>query len=161
MKNLPCRLLLLTPLLALGRGAQAHAASLFANVAVTDQSGSYRYEFTFSNTGATDIPMVEIGGVPLNDLRIASSLTTPPEFLGTYDSGAGKIGFAQGASSFTAGNAFNGFRFESAAPPGTAFTSISAFDVNGDTVAVTVIPEAAAAGLAIAGLAALAAKRRR
>ncbi len=152
---------LLAPVFALGLLSQAHAASLLINVATTNLGSTYQYDFTISNTGSTDIPIVSIGDAPIGEPLIGSTLTTPAGFAGSYDGGLGKIDFLGNTQSFTAGSTFSGFSFQSAAAPGTAFTSFSAFDNNGTPATVTVVPEASASILAMAGLVALAAKRRR
>lgn len=161
MKKPPSRVRFLAPLLALGLASQAHAASLLVNVNATDLGGTYRYDFTLSNTGSTNIVFVDIGGTAVGEQLIADSLTTPAEFVGSYDSGLGKVSFLEGSSTFSAGNSFNGFSFETAMAPGAAFSSIGALDEFGGTVSVTVIPEAGVSLLGLASLAAFAAKRRR
>ncbi len=154
---------MLGPLLILGSLIPASAATMSVNVAFTDiGSGNFRYDLTVSNTGSDDIPILSINDAPANDPLIASTLTAPPGFFKNYDP-LGVIDFGEDTATFTAGSTFPGFSFESSADPGTAFTDFTAFTNAGESVVVTttLVPEPSSSLLALAGLLAGCARRRR
>lgn len=135
-------LLLLADRVALG--------SLVVSANVTPLSGSYRYEFTITNTLLTspddDVVVISIVDAPMGDPLIGPSLETPPGFLALYDSGLGIVDFLEDTSNFAAGTTTSGFRFESLAAPGSGFFStFEAFTVGGDfltgNVQTQVVPE--------------------
>lgn len=149
-----CALALLTPV---------GAATMSVDVVFTDLgSGIFRYNLVVSNTGAEDIPLLTINDAPANDSLIGSSLDAPAEFFKNYDP-AGFIDFGEDTATFTAGDTFSGFSFESSAAPGTAFTDFFALTNAGESVVVTssLIPEPTSSLLALVGLFAGCVIRRR
>lgn len=112
--------------------AQTASAILIVNATPTPLGGGlFQYEFTISNTGPADVPLVNINNAPLSDPDIGSTLMTPAGFLALYDPGLGIVTFLEDTSLFAAGTTIGGFSFQSAGPPGQYFGTFDALDVNG------------------------------
>jgi hypothetical protein len=142
----------------------ASASPLRAGVLVfgtiTPEVGSFHYELSVENTGPEDITLVTLDA-PVGDPLIAPSLTTPVDFIGSYDGGLGLLDFIEDTDFFAAGTTTPGFSFDTMAGPGDAFTTFNALGTLGDTfsgpVTYTVVPEprrvAFGGGLALLALA--------
>lgn len=145
-------------LLALLPAAAVHGGVLLTGT-VTPLGGSYRYEASVHNPDLEDYFLVSLTDAPVGDPLIDASLTTPPGFVGSYDTGLGIVDLLSDFESFAPGTTSGPFSFESLSDPGQAFASVqSAFfnpatqdieTVNG-TVRWTVVPEPAATGTAVA-----------
>lgn len=96
--------------------------------------GAFHYELVVSNTGPEDIVLVSLVDAPLDDPLIDPTLTTPPDFLGLYDSGLGIVDFLEDTDFFGAGTETSGFSFHSLAGPDAFFTSFEAFSTEADFI---------------------------
>jgi hypothetical protein len=93
--------------------------------------GVFQYDFSVFNSGPDDVSTVSITDAPLGDLLLDTTLTAPPDFLASYDSGLGFVDFIEFIASFTAGSTVDGFQFQSEAAPPAFFTQFEALTVNG------------------------------
>lgn len=130
--------------------ARAALGSLLVSATVTPLGGSFRYEFSITNTmlnsPGEDVVIVSLTDAPPGDSLIEPSLATPPGFIGLYDSGLGIVDFVEDTTNFAAGTTMGGFFFESQSSPGPGvFSAFSALTVDGDTilgdVKIRVVPE--------------------
>jgi len=113
-------------------------AAVMVRGTVTPIAGAFRYTFEVENTGPGDFVLVSLVDAPLADPLIAPTMTTPAGFLGSYDGVLGIVDFIEGTMLFAAGTTRSGFRFDSLAGPGTAFTLFEALDTQGGMVTGTV-----------------------
>ena len=127
-------LLVLVGLLMLS--ATAANAAITVNSTVTPLGGSFRYEFSITNSNVVspdeDVPIVSITDAPLADALISATLTAPAGFNALYDPGLGIVDFVEGTSNFGVGTTTPGFSFESLTAPGPGvFSSFQALTVAG------------------------------
>lgn len=155
--------LILGSLFTLGLLAPVGAATMSVDITFTALgSGFFRYDLVVTNTGLEDIVLLNIEDVPAIDTRIELTQMAPAGFFINYDP-VGFIDIGEETATFTAGNTFSGFSFESSAMPGSAFTNFSALTSGGESVVVTttLVPEPTSSLLAIIGLFAGCTFRRR
>lgn len=126
-------------LLLMGMAVVGYGAEVEVKLAVTDLGGAaFAYDVTVNNAGTQDVCVVTIAGAPLADALLASTLTTPAGFLGSYDSGLGFVDFLEVTDLFAAGTTNDGFSFQSSSPPSGNFTNFKALTVTGDLLSGTV-----------------------
>jgi len=130
-------------------------AAVLISGTVVPLGGSYRYEASVINTDLRDYLLVSLLDAPLGDPAIAPSLTSPPGFQASYDSGLEIVDFLADLETFGAGTTRGTFVFESLSPPGPGvFETMEAMDDTGTwfagSVQWTMIPEPESATLALA-----------
>lgn len=146
----------------LGLASPPSAAALSVDVLATLQGdGSYLYDVSIVNDGATDVILVSIVDAPVGDATIAATLTAPAGHIASYDGGFGIVDFLEDTSVFAAGTTTPGFSFRSQSAPGPGiFATFEAYDVNlqflSGGVDVTLVPEPDTLILLAAALAAAA-----
>ena len=159
-------------LLTLGTIGVASAQVIVTPI-VTFSSGLYHYDYSISNTSASDLFDLDIS-VPTDaaaKTQVIRNLMAPAGFVAANDSVLGLVSFLEDTSTFTA-TPKNGFTFDSPFSPGAAlFTanlsppSGGIVTLNGRTSAPVATPEpgslAAFGALTASGLLAIRRKSRR
>ena len=123
--------------------ATAAHADITVSSTVTPLGGSFRYEFSITNSMLVspdqDVVIVSITNAPLADPLIGPTLTAPADFVASYDPGLGIVDFLEATSNFGVGTTTGGFSFESQAAPGPGvFSSFEALTVNGSSTSGSV-----------------------
>jgi hypothetical protein len=127
-------------------GSTAVSAELEVEATVLPLPGRFHYEFSITNSSATDVILVSIVDAPLADPLIDSTLMGPAGFLTSYDANLGFVDFLEDVQLFASGTTTSGFSFESlAGPQSAALHSFEAFDANLELITgmvqTTVVPE--------------------
>lgn len=129
-------------------------AAVLVSGTVRPLGGAFQYEISIANTGPEDVALVTLTDAPLGDPLIGPSLTAPAGYVASYDGGLGFLDFLGLVSDLLGGTKAGPFQFDSLAGPGTAFGAFESMDVAGlptrGTVNLTVVPEPAIGGTAIA-----------
>ena len=125
--------------------AQTTRATAIVSRTTTPLAGGiFQYDFSIFNSGPDDVVLLTFTDAPVSDPLIAPSLTTPPGFLASYDSGLGFVYFIADLDSFTAGSTKGLFSLQSSADPSTNFKMFEALTPIGDTEHGTIsgVPDA-------------------
>ena len=107
-------------------------AQVTVNPTVTPNGSLFHYDYCINDGTSSDLALVTIG-VAQNDPNAVMNLTVPSGFKSNFDPGFGLVDFIGDTQSFTAGQTFCGFDFDSPIRPQPS--SFTAFDVTGKSFA--------------------------